>query len=62
MGFNEEQLFRTLDKTKITETRFTEVEVSGIKIVKLMAKGNNSIPVSLVFDYIKKKKEIRSLF
>lgn len=56
MGFNEEQLFRTLDKTKITETRFTEVEVSGIKIVKLMAKGNNSIPVSLVFDYIKKKE------
>ena len=56
MGFKENELYKTLQQVKMPETRFTEQTIEDIKIVKLMAKGNNSIPVSLVFDYIRKKE------
>lgn len=56
MGFKEDKIYELLDKVKISKTRLTEKTVNNIKIVKLMAKGNNSLPVSLVFDYIRKKK------
>lgn len=56
MGIEYEKLFETFSKTPITATRFTEKQVNNIKLIKMMAKGNNSLPVSLVFDYIQSKK------
>lgn len=56
MGLDYDTIYQALDNTKLTETRFAEKEVNGIKLIKMMAKGNNSLPVSLVFDYIRNKK------
>lgn len=54
-GLPKEKLYKSLKKVKITETRFSENKIKGINIVKIMAKGNNSLPVSLVFDYVSKQ-------
>lgn len=54
-GLPKEKLYKSLQKVKITETRFSENKIKGINIVKIMAKGNNSLPVSLVFDHVSKQ-------
>ena len=56
MKFSYEKLYETLENTKITKTRYTNQKINNVEIIKMMAKGNNSIPVSLVFDYISKKE------
>ena len=49
-------IYHALANTPLTKTRFDERNIHGIRLVKMMAKGNNSLPVSLVFDYIRNKK------
>ena len=44
-----------LEKTALTKTRLAEETVKGVRVVSMMAKSNNSLPVSMVFDYIRKK-------
>ena len=44
-----------LEKTALTKTRLAEEQVKGVTLVSMMAKSNNSLPVSMVFDYIRKK-------
>ena len=44
-----------LEKTALTKTRLAEETVKGVRVVSMIAKSNNSLPVSMVFDYIRKK-------
>jgi predicted RNA-binding Zn-ribbon protein involved in translation (DUF1610 family) len=61
MGYTQQQLAQTLEQSKITETRYSRRTVGGVDVFKIMAKSNNSIPVSLVFDYIRKKPGNKAL-
>lgn len=56
MGIEYDTLVNALNMTPVTQTRFDEKDINGFKLIKMMAKGNNSLPVSLVFDYIRNKK------
>lgn len=60
-GISKWDLGSALSKVKITESRFSENQVENIKILKIMAKGNNSLPVSLVFDYIIKQPSNKAI-
>ena len=57
MNINYGDLCKALNKSSITKTRYSYNKVNGIKIYKTMIKGNNSIPASLLFDYISRKKD-----
>lgn len=56
MGLSAETIRAALEKTALTKTRFAEEEIAGVHVVNMMAKSNNSLPVSMVFDYIRKKE------
>lgn len=56
MGLSVETIRTALEKTALTKTRFASEQVGGIEVVNMMAKSNNSLPVSMVFDYIRKKE------
>lgn len=60
-GMSKEDITKSLSKLKITKTRYSENKVNNINIVKMMAKGNNSCPVSLVFDHISKQETVKTL-
>lgn len=55
MGLSMDAIRAALEATALTKTRLTEVQVGGVTVVSMMAKSNNSLPVSMVFDYIRKK-------
>ncbi|MDO4810303.1 MAG: MurT ligase domain-containing protein [Eubacteriales bacterium] len=54
MGMMPEKLSEALSNTALTKTRYAEKTVNGVKVINMMAKSNNSLPVSLVFDHIRK--------
>lgn len=54
-GMQDKKINRALRKTKIVETRFSEEKVKSKKIVMHLAKGQNPIACSRVFDYVKKE-------
>ncbi len=56
MGLDVDTIRAALEKTALTKTRFAEEKVGDITVVNMMAKSNNSLPVSMVFDYIRKKE------
>ena len=45
-----------MKKQKIVDTRYTEEEIDGIKIITHLAKGMNPVACSRVFDYVRKYK------
>lgn len=55
MGFSMADICAALEKTALTKTRLAQEQVGGVILVSMMAKSNNSLPVSMVFDYIRKK-------
>ena len=55
MGLPMDAVAAALEKTALTKTRLAEETVKGVRVVSMMAKSNNSLPVSMVFDYIRKK-------
>lgn len=55
MGLSADAIRAALEATALTKTRLTEMQVGGVTVVSMMAKSNNSLPVSMVFDYIRKK-------
>lgn len=55
MGTDAEEAGRLAASAEITKTRYSSTEVNGVEIIHTMAKGNNSLPVSMVFDYIRSK-------
>ena len=55
-GIEEDKLIKSISKLKIVETRFSEENIDGIKVIMHLAKGQNPIPCSRVFDYVKKEE------
>ncbi len=56
IGLSKEQINNSMKKQKIVDTRYSEEEVNGIKIITHLAKGMNPIACSRVFDYVRKYK------
>ena len=56
IGLTYEQIQSALEKEKIVESRYSEESINGIKIVNHLAKGQNPIACSCVFDYIRHEK------
>lgn len=56
LGIKEENIQKFFDEENIVESRYKEEKVNGIKIVSHMAKGQNPIACSCVFDYIRSEK------
>ena len=61
VGLSDEKINDALKKTKIVDTRFSQDEVAGKKIVLHLAKGQNPIACSRVFDYVRKQPEKEKL-
>lgn len=61
LGIEKDKVKEIIDNEQIAETRYKKEEINGINIIKHLAKGQNPIACSCVFDYIKKepgKKEL----
>ena len=56
LGIDIEKIQNFFEKEKIIESRYNKEEVDGIKIISHMAKGQNPIACSCVFDYIRNEK------
>src|SRR5699024_4416453 len=56
IGLTFEQINGGLKKQEIVDTRFSEDEVEGVKIITHLAKGMNPIACSRAFDYVRKYK------
>ena len=54
-GIKKEKIQETFEKQKIVGSRYNKENVNGIKITSLLAKGQNPIACSCVFDYIRKE-------
>ncbi len=54
-GLTKEQIFASLKKLNIVESRYSSETVNGIEIVTHMAKGQNPIACSCVFDYVRQE-------
>lgn len=60
-GLSEEQVQKSFDNLNIVESRYSKETVNGIDVITHMAKGQNPIACSCVFDYVAKepgKKEL----
>lgn len=55
MGLSMDEICAALEATPLTKTRLDQIQVKGVAVVSMMAKSNNSLPVSMVFDYIRRK-------
>lgn len=55
-GLTSKQLKNTLKTYKIVESRYSEEEINGKKIIKYLAKGQNPVACSRTFDYIRQQK------
>lgn len=53
IGLSATQINNSLKKIKIVETRLSEEEIKGIKVVTHLSKGQNPVAASRVFDYVK---------
>lgn len=56
LGLDAEKINNSFKNLKIVETRYSEEEYKGYKIVTQLAKGMNPIACSLAFDYTKKQE------
>ncbi len=61
IGLDDEKIIKSLKKTKIVGTRFMQDEQDGKKIILHLAKGQNPIACSRVFDYIRKQPERKTV-
>lgn len=60
-GLSKKQVISSLKKLRIVESRYSSETVNDIEVVTHMAKGQNPIACSCVFDYVRKepgKKEV----
>lgn len=54
-GLTQDQIHTSLKKLSIVESRYSSETVKGIEIVTHMAKGQNPIACSCVFDYVRQQ-------
>ncbi|MBE6835494.1 MAG: DUF1727 domain-containing protein [Ruminococcaceae bacterium] len=53
-GIDPEKLSEVISNQKIVETRFSNEKIGNIEVISNMAKGQNPIACSCVFDYVRK--------
>lgn len=56
LGIEKEKIKEAFEKEQIVGSRYKKENVNGINIISHMAKGQNPIACSCVFDYVKKEK------
>ena len=56
MGINMEELQLEMPKTEVTKTRYKKKEIQGYTLIEYLAKGQNPVACSIVFNYIKHEK------
>ena len=61
MGLENKKIQETFEKIKIVESRYNKENVKGINIISHMAKGQNPVACSCVFDYVRKEKGKKEL-
>jgi len=61
MGVSMEEAKKLMAQSEITKTRYSNKVINGVELVHTMAKGNNSLPVSMVFEYIRNKPGRKSI-
>ncbi|MCD8088106.1 MAG: DUF1727 domain-containing protein [Oscillospiraceae bacterium] len=54
MGTSPAVLRDTLGQISPPETRLAYLQAGGVTIVRMLAKSNNSLPISLLFDHVRK--------
>ncbi len=54
-GLSEEQVRLAFSKLNIVESRYSSETVNGVEVITHMAKGQNPIACSCVFDYVRKE-------
>ena len=54
LGTAEDTIRAGLAQIKPPESRFSSWTAGGVQVVKVLAKSNNSLPVSLLFDHVRK--------
>lgn len=60
-GIEHNKIQEIFEKAKIVGSRYQKEEVNGINIITHMAKGQNPVACSCVFDYVKKEKGKKEL-
>lgn len=56
IGLSATEINTSIKKIKIVETRLSEEEINGIKVITHLSKGQNPVAASRVFDYVKSSK------
>ena len=56
IGLTTEQIKNAMTESKITKSRYKTEVIDGYKIVNILAKGQNPVACSIVFNYVRKEK------
>lgn len=56
LGLTTDQIQNAMKTVKITQSRYQKETINGVDVISNMAKGQNPIACSCVFDYVKKEK------
>lgn len=56
LGLKIEDIQKSIEKMEITKARYDKENVNGINVINHLAKGQNPIACSIVFDYVKHEK------
>ena len=60
-GLKEEQIKETVKSVNIVESRYSNEKINGIEVITNMAKGQNSVACSCVFDYVRREPDSKEI-
>lgn len=61
LKLNPNDIKNSLNKLNIVETRFTKEIVNGVEVITHLAKGQNPVACSRVFDYVKNESGVKEV-
>lgn len=61
LGLNEKDIKKGLNNLNVVESRYTKEIVNGIEVITHLAKGQNPVACSRVFDYVKHESGIKDV-
>ena len=61
LGLKNEELKNTLNQVEITKARYMKEDINGITLINHLAKGQNPIACSIIFDYLKNEKDKKEI-
>ncbi|MBR1376775.1 MAG: DUF1727 domain-containing protein [Bacilli bacterium] len=61
LKLNPTDIKNSLNKINIVETRFTKENINGVEVITHLAKGQNPVACSRVFDYVKNEPGIKEV-